>query len=109
MTRERKTAVIIAAAGSGKRMGGGIPKQFGSLGGTSILARTVKAFADLKEIHLITVVANEDYLDRCREELDSAGLMSGGTEILPGGQERQDSVYNAIRCLPEHGLLSRVS
>jgi 2-C-methyl-D-erythritol 4-phosphate cytidylyltransferase len=40
MTKEIRIAVIIAAAGSGKRMGGGIPKQYGRLGGMSILARS---------------------------------------------------------------------
>lgn len=101
MYNNDKIAVIIAAAGSGKRMGGGIPKQYGNLGGMSILARTVKAFRDVKEIHQITIVTNEEYLDRCRTELDSLGLMSKVREILPGGQERQDSIYRAIQRLPE--------
>ncbi|MBR0600472.1 2-C-methyl-D-erythritol 4-phosphate cytidylyltransferase [Sinanaerobacter chloroacetimidivorans] len=101
MTKEAKTAVIIPAAGSGKRMGGGIPKQYGNLGGMSILARTVKAFADLNEIHQISIVTNEDYLERCRLELKNLGLMSKVREILTGGQERQDSIYRAIQRLPE--------
>lgn len=101
MTKEIKTAVIIAAAGSGKRMGGGIPKQYGQLGGMSILARSVKAFADLKEIDRIMIVTNEDYHGHCRAELSRLGLMSKVSDILPGGQERQDSIYNAVRRLPE--------
>ena len=101
MTSEIKTVVIIAAAGSGKRMGGGIPKQYGNLGGMSILARAVKAFADLKEIYQITIVTNEDYINRCRSELSNLGLMSKVREILPGGQQRQDSIYNAVRRLPD--------
>ncbi|MEL7656662.1 MAG: 2-C-methyl-D-erythritol 4-phosphate cytidylyltransferase [Bacillota bacterium] len=101
MANEIKTAVISPAAGSGKRMGGGIPKQYGNLGGMSILARTVKAFADLNEICQITIVTNEDYIDRCRAELYRLGLMSKIREILPGGQERQDSIYKAVQRLPE--------
>ncbi|MDD4564966.1 MAG: 2-C-methyl-D-erythritol 4-phosphate cytidylyltransferase [Eubacteriales bacterium] len=100
MTRENKVAVIIAAAGSGKRMGGALPKQYLRLGEMSILARAVKAFAELKEVHLITVVTNEEYMDRCWAELDGLGLMSKINEILPGGKERQDSIYNAVRRLP---------
>jgi 2-C-methyl-D-erythritol 4-phosphate cytidylyltransferase/2-C-methyl-D-erythritol 2,4-cyclodiphosphate synthase len=100
MAKEIKTAVIIAAAGSGKRMGGSIPKQYGQLGGMSILARSVKAFADLKEIHRIMIVTNEEYHERCKEELSELGLMSKVSDILPGGQERQDSIYNAVRRLP---------
>jgi 2-C-methyl-D-erythritol 2,4-cyclodiphosphate synthase/2-C-methyl-D-erythritol 4-phosphate cytidylyltransferase len=101
MTKDRITAVIIAAAGSGKRMGGGIPKQYGRLGGMSILARSVKAFTDQKEVQQISIVTNEEYIDRCRAELNSLGLMSKVREILPGGQERQDSIYEAIRRLPD--------
>lgn len=101
MTRENKTAVIIAAAGSGKRMGGALPKQYVRLGDISVLARTVKAFSALEEVNLITVVTNEEYMDRCREELDNLGLMSKVNEILPGGKERQDSIYNAVKQLPK--------
>jgi len=101
MTKETRTAVIIAAAGSGKRMGGAIPKQYGRLGGMSILARSVKAFADLKEIDRIMIVTNEEYHEYCRAELSGLGLMSKVSDILPGGQERQDSIYNAVRRLPE--------
>lgn len=101
MTSKTKTAVIIPAAGSGKRMGGGIPKQYGNLGGMSILARTVKAFADQKEIDQIFIVTNEDFIERCRKELSKLGLMDKIRAILPGGQERQDSIYEAVRRLPE--------
>ena len=101
MTSQTKTAVIIPAAGSGKRMGGGIPKQYGNLGGMSILARTVKAFADLSEIDQIFIVTNEDFIGRCKKELVEFGLMDKVREILPGGQERQDSIYGAIKLLPE--------
>lgn len=96
-----KTAVIITAAGSGKRMGGGVPKQYGRLGGMSILARSVKVFADLKEVGQIFIVTNKDYMDHCRAELDNLGLMPKVAGILPGGRERQDSIYEAVRRLPE--------
>ncbi len=101
MAKERKTSVIIAAAGSGRRMGGGIPKQYGYLGGISILARTVRAFADQKEIHQIIIVTNQDFIDRCSRELKSLKLMDKVSDILPGGQERQDSIYEAVRRLSD--------
>lgn len=101
MTSEPKTAVIIPAAGSGKRMGSGIPKQYGNLGGMSILARTIKAFSDVKEIHQIFIVTNEDFIERCRAELKRLGLLAKVKAILPGGEERQDSIYEAVRRLPE--------
>ncbi|HML37468.1 MAG TPA: 2-C-methyl-D-erythritol 4-phosphate cytidylyltransferase [Bacillota bacterium] len=96
-----KTAVIITAAGSGRRMGGGVPKQYGLLGGMSILARSVKAFAGLEEVSGIFIVTNTDYVEHCRAELDGLGLMPKVCGILPGGMERQDSIYEAVRRLPE--------
>lgn len=96
-----KTAVIITAAGSGRRMGGGVPKQYGRLGGMSILARSVRAFADMEEVSRIFIVTNEDYIELCRSELNSLGLMPKVAGILPGGLERQDSIYEAVRRLPE--------
>ncbi|QOX65420.1 2-C-methyl-D-erythritol 2,4-cyclodiphosphate synthase [Anoxybacterium hadale] len=101
MTKEVKTAVIIPAAGSGSRMGGGIPKQYGKLGGMSILARTVKAFADQNEIHDIIIVTNGDFIGRCRKELSALRLLGKVRAIIPGGKERQDSIYEAVRQLPD--------
>ena len=40
-----RIGVIIVAGGSGRRMGGSIPKQFRLLGGQPVLARTIGNFA----------------------------------------------------------------
>jgi 2-C-methyl-D-erythritol 2,4-cyclodiphosphate synthase/2-C-methyl-D-erythritol 4-phosphate cytidylyltransferase len=82
-------------------MGGGIPKQYGKLGGMSILARTVKAFADQNEIHDIIIVTNGDFIGRCRKELGTLKLLGKVRAIIPGGKERQDSIYEAVRQLPD--------
>ena len=47
MFRTNKIAVIIAAAGSGKRMGSGAPKQFLQIEGLPVLVKTVEAFCRL--------------------------------------------------------------
>ena len=43
-------AAIIAAGGSGRRLGAGVPKQFLELGGRMILERSVTAFAGHERI-----------------------------------------------------------
>ena len=91
----KKTAVIIAAAGTGKRMGSSIPKQYLKIGGEPILLKSIRAFCDNKEIDWIVVVTNGDYIQACLEMKDRYGL-DKIQAVIEGGEERQDSVYRAI-------------
>ena len=95
MNNKKKTAVIIAAAGTGKRMGSSIPKQYLKIGGEPILLKSVRAFCDNKEIDWIVVVTNGDYIQACLEMKDRYGL-DKIQAVIEGGEERQDSVYRAI-------------
>ena len=69
MNNKKKTAVIIAAAGTGKRMGSSIPKQYLKIGGEPILLKSIRAFCDNKEI---------DSHDKCIKKY----LETGNTEYL---------------------------
>ena len=52
--------LIIMAAGSGTRMGSGLPKQFLSLGGIPILRRTMETFiAAVPGIQVVTVLPDD--------------------------------------------------
>ena len=95
MNNKKKTAVIIAAAGTGKRMGSSIPKQYLKIGGEPILLKSIRAFCDNKEIDWIVVVTNGDYIQACLEMKDRYGL-DKIQAVIEGGEERQDSVYRAI-------------
>ena len=103
MYQKKKTAVIIAAAGSGKRMGSGIPKQYLKIGGEPILLKTIKAFCKNELIDYIFVVTNRDYVEHCLSMKEEYGL-SKVVSVVEGGKERQDSVYCALqevnRCRP---------
>ena len=100
MYNNSKVAVIIAAAGQGKRLGAPVPKQFLKIGGQYVIAKTIKVFERIDEVDYIFVVTNEDYLEFCREIVDTCGF--GKVEgIVPGGERRQDSVFNAIQALNE--------
>ncbi len=87
-------AVLIVAAGSGARLGG-VPKQYRVLGGTSVLARSVTAFASRQDIaHIQIVIGNG-------QEALYAG--SGAGDGLPppvtGGATRQESVRRGLDAL----------
>ena len=100
MYNNKKIAVIIAAAGSGNRMGSGIPKQYMEMQGKTILARTIEAFSKNAYIDELYLVVNQEYQDYCN------GLFLGRDgapkvkQVICGGAERQDSVYAALSVLP---------
>ncbi|MDO4745666.1 MAG: 2-C-methyl-D-erythritol 2,4-cyclodiphosphate synthase [Bacillota bacterium] len=100
MFNDKKTAVIIAAAGKGRRMGGPVPKQFLDLGGKPVIAVTLKAFETLDEIDDIYIVTGSDYEGLCRNIAEENGIkkLNG---IAEGGAERQDSVYSALKFVKE--------
>ena len=96
---DKNTAVILAAAGSGSRMGGGIPKQYRLCDGEPVLVKAARAFCGFPEISRIVAAVPAEDLDYCRGLLDRCGLPD--VCVTPGGATRQESVYNALRSLPE--------
>lgn len=98
MYKGQKIAVIIAAAGSGKRLGSDIPKQYLKISGVPILVRTINAFMENPHVDDIVIVANEDYIKHCRELTEDYRL-DKVTDIVSGGKERQDSVYRALKAV----------
>ncbi len=92
-------AAIIAAAGVGERMGHQIPKPYLQLAGKPILAHTLEIFEDVPEIREVTVVVHPEELDYCQEKVIAPYGLKKVLRLVPGGKERQDSVYNALKAL----------
>lgn len=99
MYKTKKIVVIIAAAGSGKRMGSGIPKQYLMIEGRPIIVKTVEAFLKNPRVDTVIVVAGADHLNLCREELSKFGIEC--VRVIEGGALRQDSVYRGLCEMPE--------
>lgn len=91
-----KVAAIIVAGGSGKRMGMNIKKQFIELDGKATLAHTIEVFNKCKIIDEIIVVVGKADKEKVRTEIVSRYDYSKVTQIVEGGKERQDSVYNGL-------------
>ncbi len=91
-----KNVVIIPAAGSGKRFGGELPKQFVELSGIPVIIRTLQRFDDCSEITAIIIAINSELKDLLTEQIDKFAIKK---EILfaDGGVQRQDSVFNALQ------------
>jgi 2-C-methyl-D-erythritol 4-phosphate cytidylyltransferase len=92
----RDVGVIIAAGGSGRRMGGTLPKQFLRLGQETILERTIAVFERVPDVCEIVIVTPRQYLDRVVRLVRKANVSRQCT-IVAGGRERQHSVWNGLR------------
>jgi 2-C-methyl-D-erythritol 4-phosphate cytidylyltransferase/2-C-methyl-D-erythritol 2,4-cyclodiphosphate synthase len=86
-------SAIIAAGGRGTRFGGAHPKQIASLGGRSILQRSVDAFLASPCVTDIVVALPAELLASPPIRLGNAGKP---VEVVAGGTRRQDSVANAF-------------
>ena len=87
---------IVPAAGAGIRFGGAVKKQFIALNGLPILSHTLRALAASRALSAIIVVVPPGEELRGREALELAGI-DLETEVVPGGQARQDSVYIGLQ------------
>ncbi|MBB4284707.1 bifunctional 2-C-methyl-D-erythritol 4-phosphate cytidylyltransferase/2-C-methyl-D-erythritol 2,4-cyclodiphosphate synthase [Roseospira goensis] len=92
-----KRVALIVAAGRGYRLGGGLPKQYLTLGGRPILRHCLATFAAHPDVSAIRVVIHPD--DRPLYEQAARGLDL--LEPVPGGAERQDSVRLGLESLAE--------
>ena len=96
--RGKKVAAIIAAAGTGARMGGNITKQKIVIGGMSIIRRTVLAFENCDSVDEIILAVKEDEREYMKNELYGISKL---TKIVTGGKTRAESVKNAFMSVSE--------
>ncbi|GAA2263088.1 2-C-methyl-D-erythritol 4-phosphate cytidylyltransferase [Streptomyces amakusaensis] len=97
-----RTAAVIPAAGRGVRMGPGAPKALRTLNGTPILVHAVRAMAASNAVTLVVVVAPPEDTASVRNLLADLALPDR-TDVLvvPGGENRQESVRLGLDALPE--------
>ncbi|AYG02837.1 2-C-methyl-D-erythritol 4-phosphate cytidylyltransferase [Gryllotalpicola protaetiae] len=115
-----KVAVIVVAAGSGTRLGAGVPKAFVQLAGRSILEHSLHSVAGMSSQPHVVVVAPEELLDDARAVLER---VIGAGDAVAGGVTRQASVaaglalvgdadivlvHDAARALTPAALFDRV-
>lgn len=93
-----KIAAIVPAAGLGKRFGEEKNKPFYLLLDKPLIIRTLEALQSVEEIAEIIPVLKENDLIVCGDLIEQYNITKV-KRIVPGGQERQDSVYNGIKIL----------
>lgn len=89
-------SLIIPAAGRGARMQTNIPKPYLMLGKSSVLEHTLSCFIELPGLQEV-IVATTDHYRKETEELLHRLLPDLHTKVVPGGDERLHSIYNALQ------------
>jgi 2-C-methyl-D-erythritol 4-phosphate cytidylyltransferase len=83
---------IVAAGGQGLRMKGDAPKQFLMLGDRPILFHSLQRLAECPRVDDLIVVVPADHLKYTQTLLHEEYPLAKPSRVVPGGEERQDSV-----------------
>jgi 2-C-methyl-D-erythritol 4-phosphate cytidylyltransferase len=88
--------VLVPAAGTGSRMGAAVNKQYLVLAGRPILAHTLSLFDRHPAVDHIYAISPAEEIPFCQTEVVERFGFQKVREVVAGGAERQESVYNGL-------------
>lgn len=94
-------AAIILAAGSGKRMGGAVPKQLIEIAGKPVLQYTLEKFQACRDIDLIYVVLPPVLAGKYSRIIATDWGIKKLAKVVEGGAERHTSVLAGLQELDD--------
>ena len=101
-----EVAAVVPAAGSGSRMGMDAKKQYLSLAGIPVLGHVLKVMGAGRVVQNIVIVVGPGEEEYCRSAVVERLGIKKVRAIVPGGKERQDSVYSGLLALsPATGIV----
>lgn len=92
-----KNTAIVLAGGSGSRMNSDIPKQYIEIEGKPLLAYSLIIMEESTFIDEIILVARENDIDFCRNEIVKKFDLKKVAQVVKGGSERYWSVLEGLR------------
>jgi 2-C-methyl-D-erythritol 4-phosphate cytidylyltransferase len=95
-------SAIIVAAGKGARMKGTMRKQYLDLSGRPVLAHSIMAFDSCSLIEEIFLVVPKDDVEYCQKNILSLLDLKKQINLVHGGAERQNSVYNGLQSITKN-------
>lgn len=98
-----KCTAIVLAAGSGRRMGTSVKKQYLEIGEMPVVAYSLLRFQRQPYIDEIILVTGEQ--EWCRREIVEKYSIRKVSRIVPGGRERGDSVYAGLMACPDADIV----
>jgi 2-C-methyl-D-erythritol 4-phosphate cytidylyltransferase len=93
-----KTFVIVPAGGKGKRGGTTTPKQYIRFHGKELIVYTLEVFQNNNLVDEIIIAAEKPYFSLLNKITKDYNLTKI-SQIIEGGEERQDSVNNALKAI----------
>ncbi len=90
--------MILVAAGQGSRLGDGPLKQLREIGGVPMVLRALRPFTSHAEVAHVVLVLPAGVAEQPPAWL--AELRGGALTLVPGGEERSDSVAAGLGALP---------
>ena len=96
-----RAAVIIPAAGTGSRTGLKTPKPFIRISGSPMILFSLKTFQRHRSIALVQPVLPKSYFPAFERRILNRYPLSKCRSPVRGGRERQDSVFNGLKALPD--------
>jgi 2-C-methyl-D-erythritol 4-phosphate cytidylyltransferase len=94
--------VLLMAAGSGKRLNAGVNKIWLELAGMTILERSIRIFLESACVTAMVIVVSEAEVAAVQELIVQINLAQQfSVDVVSGGAERQDSVYNGLKFLEQ--------
>ena len=100
MEKKGCTAIVLAA-GQGRRMRTKIQKQYLELDGKPVLYYSLHVFERSEMIDDIILVVGEGQESYCRSEIIQKYHLTKVKAVIPGGKERYESVYFALKYMDE--------
>ena len=101
----QRVAVIIVAGGSGRRMGGKLPKQFMTIGGKPVLMHTIQRFAEVLNNPLLVLVLPSSRIEYWKELCQEYHFNIPHT-LCEGGDTRFESVKRGLEHIGEASLVA---
>jgi 2-C-methyl-D-erythritol 4-phosphate cytidylyltransferase len=95
MIDDLSVGVVMVAAGQGRRMRTQTSKPFLSFQGQPVLLHTLQIFETHPEVEQTVVVTKESEIAQTKQLVQAAGCQKV-TEVVAGGKERPDSVYQGL-------------
>jgi len=80
-------------------MGGSVPKQFLALGGQPLILHSLRVLQASSAIEEVILAVPQSEMDYCLNEIVAKHRFTKVTKVVPGGQERQDSVRHALEAV----------
>ena len=91
-----KITAIVLAAGSGSRMKSKTKKQFMEIKGKPVIWYSLFEFEKSRVDEIVLVTGKED-IDYCKKEIVEKYNLKKIKNVVAGGSERYESVYNGLK------------